>query len=112
MTINFGEEDYTEFENTGSVSVTVAKLEDNVETIVINVVPLTFAQFSMLNITLPEELQPLVASTNPAECKPHSILCHLESDILHIHIGVSTNHSLSNEAYFILIDLYSYSGSK
>lgn len=70
MTINFGEEDYTEFENTGSVSVTVAKLEDNVERIVVNVVPLTFDQFSNLsNVDLPEELQPVVISTDPAECE-------------------------------------------
>ena len=76
MTIGFGEEDYTGFERTGSVSVTVDKMENNFERIVINVVPLTFAQFSMLNVDLPEELQPLMASTDPAECKPHSSLCH------------------------------------
>ena len=72
MTISFGEEDYTEFENTGLVSVTVAKSEDNVERIVVSVVPLTFDQFyNMSNVDLPEELQPLVDGIDPADCKSH-----------------------------------------
>ena len=78
--------------------MTVAKLEDNVERIVINIVPLTFDHFffHLFNVDLPEEFQPLVASTDPTECKPHSSLCHSES-MLYIHIEVSQNFILSNK---------------
>lgn len=79
MTINFGEEDYSQFENTGSVTVTVAKLEDNVERIVIQVLPLTFAQFSELpDVALPEELVEVVESVDPAECKSCMMYCNTD----------------------------------
>ena len=78
MRINFGEEDYSRFENVGSVSVTVAKLEDNMERIVVNITLLTFGQFANSpDLVLPAELRPLVEGVDPAECE----LCFSEPPV-------------------------------
>lgn len=70
MDLGFGEEDYTQFENLGSVSIDVLKLQGNDERIVVNIVPLTFEEFSNTpGLTLPSEIVPLVANVDPAESK-------------------------------------------
>ena len=48
MRIAFGDEEYSQFEDVGSVSIDVSKFERNVERIVVNVVPLTFDQFASM----------------------------------------------------------------
>ena len=68
--MGFGQEDYTQFENMGLISVEVTKLRTNNERIVVNIVPLTFDQFSNTpGLVLPQELVPLVDDVDPAECK-------------------------------------------
>ena len=70
MRITFGDEEYSQFEDVGSVSIDVSKFERNVERIVANVVPLTFEQFaSMPDLTLPPEIETLVVGLDPAECE-------------------------------------------
>lgn len=70
MRIAFGDEEYSQFEDVGSVSIDVSKFERNVERIVVNVVPLTFDQFaSMPDLTLPPEIETLVVGLDPAECE-------------------------------------------
>ena len=72
MRIAFGNEEYSLFEDAGSVSIDVSKFERNVKTIVVNVVPLTFEQFaSMPGLTLPPEIETLVTvvGLDPAECE-------------------------------------------
>ena len=68
--LGFGEEDYTQFENLGSVSIDVFKLQGNNEQIIVNIIPLTFEQFANTpGLTLPSEIVPLVANVDPAESK-------------------------------------------
>lgn len=67
--LGFGQEDYTQFEDRGSVSVEVTKLESNDDRIVVEIVPLTFDQFANTpGLVLPAELVPLVVDVDPAEC--------------------------------------------
>ena len=50
--------------------IDVTKLQGNTERIVVNIVPLTFEQFSNTpGLTLPPELVPIVGDVDPAECK-------------------------------------------
>lgn len=68
--MGFGQEDYTQFENLGSVSIEVTKLQGNNEQIIVNIAPLTFAAFANNpNLVLPAELVPIVAGVDPAERK-------------------------------------------
>ena len=68
--MGLGQEDYTQFENMGSVSIEVTKLQTNNERIVIDIVPLTFDQFANTpGLVLPPELVPIVDGVDPAECK-------------------------------------------
>ena len=68
--LGFGQEDYTQFEDRGSVSIEVTKLQTNNERIVVEIVPLTFNQFANTpGLVLPPELVPIVDGVDPAECK-------------------------------------------
>ena len=68
--MGFGQEDYTQFEDRGSVSIEVTKLQTNNERIVVDIVPLTFDQFANTpGLVLPPELVPIVDGVDPAECK-------------------------------------------
>ena len=70
MQLGFSQEDYTQFEDRGSVSVEVTKLQTNNERIVIDIIPLTFDQFANTpGLVLPAELVPLVDGLDPAERK-------------------------------------------
>ena len=68
--MGFGQEDYTQFEDRGFVSVEVTKLQTNNERIVVSIAQLTFDQFARTpGLVLPPELVPIVDSVDPAECK-------------------------------------------
>ncbi len=68
--LGFGQEDYTQTEDRGSVEIEVTKLQGNNERIVVDIVPLTFDEFANTpGLVLPPELVPIVAGVNPAECK-------------------------------------------
>lgn len=71
--MGFGQEDYTQFEDRGSVEIEVTKLEANNERIVVDIVPLTFDEFAITpGLVLPPELVPIVDGVDPAECKIYS----------------------------------------
>ena len=68
--LGFGQEDYTQTENTGSVSIEVTKLGGNVDPIVVNIMALTFDEFATTpGAVLPPELVVIVDDVDPAECK-------------------------------------------
>ena len=68
--LGFGQEDYTQMEDRGSVEIEVIKLDANNERIVVEIVPLTFDEFaSTPGLVLPPELVPIVDGVDPAECK-------------------------------------------
>ena len=77
VTIGFGQEDYSQMEQAGSVSVTVLKLQDNIDRIVLNVIPVTFEQLeaNFTSVDLPEEIQQIVVGVDPAECKRNHYCC-------------------------------------
>ena len=68
--LGFGQEDYTQFEDRGSVSIEVTKREANNDRIVVDIIPLTFDQFANTpDSVLPAELVPIVDGVDPAERK-------------------------------------------
>ena len=69
VNLGFGEEDYTEMENNGQVTIEVTKREQNNEPIVVNIQTMTFDQFnSDPNLVLPPEISAIVVGVDPAEC--------------------------------------------
>ena len=74
MDLGFLEEDYTEMENNGQVTIQVTKLQENTEPIVVNIRPLTFDEFNNdPNLVLPAEIAAIVGGVDPAECKLYTL---------------------------------------
>ena len=75
LDIGFGQDDYTQIENLGPVSVEVLKEETNSGDVTVRITPFTFEQFDNAGFTLPDPLQNM--NIDPAECKGHFNSCVL-----------------------------------
>ena len=58
--------DFQAGEDNGGRLITVVKMQENVGELMVTVVPLTFAQFTAMGMTLPSHLQN--TTINAAEC--------------------------------------------
>jgi len=91
LKLGFGEVDYSRNEYSGQVRVVVTKLEENVADLVLTITPMTYEQFNLEGLTLPEDLS-ADNLPDPAECK-HIVACIVPLDYF-ITINISTDVSM------------------
>jgi len=91
LKLDFGEVDYSRNEYSGKVRVVVTKLEENVADLVLTITPMTYEQFNLEGLTLPQDLS-ADNLPDPAECK-HLVACIVPLDYF-ITINISTDVSM------------------